>query len=97
CASLAGRAVSRRDTLLAVLGEFSRVKRAAADPGEIRDLWNYHAEGIGRHAVFAGKGKSQDILARGIFLGIDYSFRCMIRTGEEIAGFLPAQGSLVFY
>ncbi|MDR1106108.1 MAG: biotin--[acetyl-CoA-carboxylase] ligase, partial [Treponema sp.] len=39
CASLAGRAVSRRDTLLAVLGEFSRVKRAAADPGEIRDLW----------------------------------------------------------
>ncbi|MDR1419320.1 MAG: biotin--[acetyl-CoA-carboxylase] ligase [Treponema sp.] len=99
CASLAGRAVSRRDTLLSVLDEFSRIKRAAADPERIRNLWNYHAEGTGRRVVFAGGGKdnNRDILARGIFLGVDYSFRCVIQTGEETAGFLPAQGSLVFY
>jgi BirA family biotin operon repressor/biotin-[acetyl-CoA-carboxylase] ligase len=102
CAALTGHVVSRRGMLLAVLDEFGKIKRAAADPRGIRDLWNYHAEGIGRRVVFTGenggKEKSRgDILARGVFLGIDYSFRCMIQTDAEIAGFLPAQGSLIFY
>ncbi|MDR2370664.1 MAG: biotin--[acetyl-CoA-carboxylase] ligase [Treponema sp.] len=104
CAAVLGRAVSRRDVLLAILDEFGKIKRAASDPIKIRDLWNYHAEGTGSRAIFTGactfRNESRsggNILARGIFLGVDYSGRCMLETEREIVGFSPAQGSLIFY
>jgi BirA family biotin operon repressor/biotin-[acetyl-CoA-carboxylase] ligase len=95
CAAILGHAIPRRDVLLAILDEFGKIKRAASDPIKIKDLWNYHAEGIGSRAIFAGGDKN--ILAKGIFLGVDYSGRCMLETEKEIVGFSPVQGSLIFY
>jgi BirA family biotin operon repressor/biotin-[acetyl-CoA-carboxylase] ligase len=104
CAAVLGHAVSRRDVLLAILDEFGKIKRAASDPVKIRDLWNYHAEKIGSRAIVAGAGAFHsdskpggNILAKGIFLGVDYSGRCMLETEKEIVGFSPVQGSLIFY
>jgi BirA family biotin operon repressor/biotin-[acetyl-CoA-carboxylase] ligase len=97
CASVLGRPVSRRRILLSILDEFGRVKRAAADPGKLRDLWNYHAEGIGREVVFAeGEKDKIAVLGRGVFLGVDTAGRCMVQSGRGVAGFTPGLGSLVY-
>jgi BirA family biotin operon repressor/biotin-[acetyl-CoA-carboxylase] ligase len=92
CAELSGRALSRRELLLAILEEWDRLKRAG-----FRDLekrWNAACDSIGREA--AARGRAGSSPARGVFLGADPLGRGMLKTEEgETLKFWPGAVSFI--
>jgi BirA family biotin operon repressor/biotin-[acetyl-CoA-carboxylase] ligase len=88
CAELAGQRLSRREGLERFLGELEQLRGAGA--GELRDLWNAQAEGLGapvrlipaEHGESKGTGEYGGTRGTapegGIFLGIDSRGRCRI-------------------
>jgi BirA family biotin operon repressor/biotin-[acetyl-CoA-carboxylase] ligase len=106
CGQLAGRRLSRREGLALFLGELEKLRSAGT--GELRDIWNSLAGGIGASVIVIppdhGEGKEprQNLIrGRGIFAGIDHRGRCRIRqTGSpgETTGrvYSPGRASLIY-
>ena len=95
CTELAGRRLSRREGLGLFLEELEKLRKTG--PGELRDLWNSLAQGIGAPVIVippGHRGKKDPCRAalqeRGIFAGIDHRCRCRIMTGP---GTGPQTGS----
>jgi BirA family biotin operon repressor/biotin-[acetyl-CoA-carboxylase] ligase len=81
CAELAGHRLSRREGLDLFLEELGKLSGAGA--GELRDVWNSLAEGIGVPVIVIPPGHGDKdprrAESRGIFAGIDHRGRCRIR------------------
>jgi biotin-(acetyl-CoA carboxylase) ligase len=87
CAELAGRRLSRREGLALFLEELEKLRGAGA--GELRDLWNSLAGGIGAPVLVIPPEHGEEkpcraaILGRGIFAGVDCRGRCRIRVEPD--------------
>jgi BirA family biotin operon repressor/biotin-[acetyl-CoA-carboxylase] ligase len=92
CAELSGRALSRREILLAILEEWKRLKGAGFRDQEKR--WNAACDSIGREAETRGRRGASPV--RGIFLGVDSLGRALLKTDRgEILSLWPGAVSLV--
>jgi BirA family biotin operon repressor/biotin-[acetyl-CoA-carboxylase] ligase len=98
CAELLGHPLSRRIVLLKILREFEETKESA--PRELKQRWNYGAEGIGGEAFVIENGPVQSqarVLGRGTFLGIDARGRGLVKDPRGgIRAFSPGSVSLRF-
>ncbi|MDR0668521.1 MAG: hypothetical protein LBF95_00425 [Treponema sp.] len=99
CAELAGHRLSRREGLGLFLEELEGLRGAGA--GELRDLWNSRAEGIGGRVTMipAEHGEARERAGgrgRGIFSGIDRQGRCRI-TGARNRSYAPGTVSLLYH
>jgi BirA family biotin operon repressor/biotin-[acetyl-CoA-carboxylase] ligase len=96
CSHLAGRPVSRQEVLLAILGEWERVKRDIQSPGLHKD-WNSLAWGIGKKAS-AVESVHGAVRATGIFMGIDEQGRGILKgENHKRLCFNPGSVSLNFF
>jgi BirA family biotin operon repressor/biotin-[acetyl-CoA-carboxylase] ligase len=109
-AEIAGRQFSRRDVLGKILEEIESVKKsfgttAVYSQGNraLAGMWNSLCDCIGaKAAVFEPENKKEDysinknsrILARGVFLGIDPSGRCILKTESGKGSLYFNQGSV---
>ncbi|AEF81872.1 biotin--[acetyl-CoA-carboxylase] ligase [Leadbettera azotonutricia] len=93
---LTGHSISRRETLLAVLNEWDKIKNA--DSYELGKHWNSMAEGRGRKVMAVeGKEKENRPVERGIFLGVDVLGRGVIKNDrDEKRAFSPGSVSFLF-
>ena len=89
CASFAGRKLSRRLTLTAILEEWISLKQQNILEGAVARLWNQAAWGVGMEARYS----PQHI---GVFLGIDEQGRGLVQTNSGIERLLPGAASLRF-
>jgi BirA family biotin operon repressor/biotin-[acetyl-CoA-carboxylase] ligase len=101
CAKFLGRPVSRRETLLAILGEIENALKTQDTLEERRRWWNREAEGIGQRVLVleteCGKRETpgkERIIAEGVFQGIDCSGRGLVKTDGGIKRFSPGPVSL---
>jgi biotin-(acetyl-CoA carboxylase) ligase len=102
CAEITGRRLSRREGLALFLGELEKLRRAGA--GELRDIWNSLAGGIGAAVALIppDHGEERDprriaARGRGIFAGIDHRGRCRIRgEGGTERVYSPGRVSLIY-
>jgi BirA family biotin operon repressor/biotin-[acetyl-CoA-carboxylase] ligase len=89
CASLAGREISRRAVLEAILEEWASVKRRNILNQPVSRIWNREASGIGAKARYSPQNT-------GVFLGIDEEGRALVKTGNRIERLSPGENSLRF-
>lgn len=89
CASLAGRELSRRLTLTAILEEWISLKQQNVLEGAVACLWNQAAWGVGMEARYS----PQHV---GVFLGIDEQGRGLVKTDSGIERLSPGSVSLRF-
>jgi BirA family biotin operon repressor/biotin-[acetyl-CoA-carboxylase] ligase len=108
CAELAGHRLLRREGLGIFLGEMEKLEDSG--PGELRDLWNSLAAGIGAPVTLipAEHGEKKDRGGpgvrgagpeRGIFCGVDDRGRCRIGGGTNAGtrSYSPGTVSLIYH
>ncbi|MDR3139097.1 MAG: biotin--[acetyl-CoA-carboxylase] ligase [Treponema sp.] len=102
-AQFRGHPVSRRETLLTILCEIKKSYEFLTSPGEQQRRWNRDADGIGRRVLVldaeGGKTRApgkERVITEGVFCGIDFSGRSMIKTGGDYKNFPPGRVSLRF-
>jgi BirA family biotin operon repressor/biotin-[acetyl-CoA-carboxylase] ligase len=102
CAEITGHPVSRREVLRQILYEIEFVKKRFCTPAAysqgnraLAAEWNSLSDCTGANAAVVISEKRAQVLARGVFAGIDPAGRCIIKTGKGTLYFNPGPISLV--
>jgi BirA family biotin operon repressor/biotin-[acetyl-CoA-carboxylase] ligase len=101
CAEITGHPVSRKEVLQKILREIEFVKSRCCPPAAysqgnraLAAEWNSFSDCAGANVAVIISNKNQ-VLARGVFTGIDPAGRCIIKTGKGNLYFNPGPVSLV--